>query len=70
MSQNMKNVLDKLTTYILCSFLFLREVSSYSHPHVQYTEYNTTSQPAGIKKKRQDGSRKLFYIIPMISQIT
>ena len=38
MSQNMKNVLDKLTTFSLCSILFLRQVSSYSHPHVLYTE--------------------------------
>lgn len=33
-SQNMENVLDKLTTYILCSFLFSGEVPFYSHPHV------------------------------------
>lgn len=33
-SQNMENVLDKLTTYILCSFLFSKEVAFYSHPHV------------------------------------
>lgn len=66
MSQNMKNVLDKLTTYTLCSFLFLRQVPSYSHPRVQYTEQNTTSHPVEIRKKRQAGSRKLFYTIPTL----